>query len=127
MRLGPTGNSQHFWELMFVLFYFQHVYGRDHSQFAENDENFRHMDQLLGQIPNFADVVANLERQRSQMASPNLSPGNLYDARMKTPSATSRSRLRSPSKVPDVSPSNAVSAQPQTVRPRKSNRYLIYC
>ncbi|KAL7064595.1 hypothetical protein AAHC03_04582 [Spirometra sp. Aus1] len=68
---------------------YEHVYGKDHRQFAENPENFRHLDQLLSELPSFNDIFTS---KRTRAPSPNLSPGNLYSV---SPTAVSCSERES--------------------------------
>uniref|UniRef100_A0A0X3PTB4 DBF4-type domain-containing protein n=1 Tax=Schistocephalus solidus TaxID=70667 RepID=A0A0X3PTB4_SCHSO len=71
---------------------YEHVYGKDHRQFAENPENFRHLDQLLSELPSLADIFA---KKRTGAPSPDLSPGHLYSP---SPTQVSCSERKSGSK-----------------------------
>ncbi|BHF63654.1 Cdc7p-Dbf4p kinase complex regulatory subunit [Sparganum proliferum] len=73
---------------------YEHVYGKDHRQFAENPENFRHLDQLLSELPSLNDIFSS---KRTRAPSPNLSPGNLYSV---SPTAVSCSERESGGKRP---------------------------
>lgn len=81
--LGESPNS------ILPLTSHQHVYGKTHSQFAENPENFRHLDQLISELPSVAAVLASTRAKKAAAAtssdakpfsSPDINVGNLFNS-----------------------------------------------
>ncbi|VDD82021.1 unnamed protein product [Mesocestoides corti] len=72
---------------------FQHIHGKDHTQFAENPENFRSLDQFFSELPSMEEVLAKARAKfadstaSAATAPPDQSPVNIENQESARPPA----------------------------------------
>uniref|UniRef100_A0A5K3F598 PHD-type domain-containing protein n=2 Tax=Mesocestoides corti TaxID=53468 RepID=A0A5K3F598_MESCO len=72
---------------------YEHIHGKDHTQFAENPENFRSLDQFFSELPSMEEVLAKARAKfadstaSAATAPPDQSPVNIENQESARPPA----------------------------------------